>query len=89
MNNLPKRRGIVAGLINVGLAICIMAFVAYVYKGINHKGCPKQVTLMNGETFKVEWIRAYSSGYVDMRKCNGERVQFPINNVETIKDIKE
>lgn len=89
MNNLPKRRSIVAGFINVGLAICIMVLIVYVYRNVTHNSCTKLVTLNNGETFRVEWIRAYSSGYVDMRKCNGERVQFPTNNVEAIKDIEE
>jgi hypothetical protein len=88
MFDLSKRKSVIGGIINIGIAICIILFVGFIIQRIDKAHCSKEVTLTNGETFTVEWINAYSSGIADMRKCSGERVQYPTRSVQSVKDIE-
>jgi hypothetical protein len=88
MFDLSKRKSVIGGIINMGIAICIIVFVGFIVHRIGKNPCSKEVTLTTGETFTVEWIKAYSSGVADMRKCSGERVQYSIRNIQSVRDIK-
>jgi hypothetical protein len=89
MIDLSKRKSVIGGLISMGIAICIISLVGFIVYKIGKTPCSKEVTLTTGETFTVEWINAYSSGVADMKKCSGERVQYPIRSIESVRDIEE
>jgi len=46
------------------------------------------VVLEDNTTFKASKIVWYTSGMVDIKKCNGERIQLPIRSIKEIKYIK-